>query len=105
ATHAITQDSSTPVTWRWRSRGASIRGLQGTSHRWLAQRSEVGFLLGSPRRAWRPAWATDLSDWLSFLVLPSALRPTTSDTRFRFFTPAPTLLPPERRPPPSRRCP
>src|SRR5262245_3077871 len=80
--------------------------LQGTSHRWLAQSSKAIFLLGSPRRAGRPARATDLSDWLSSLVLPSAPRPTTSDTRFRFFTPAPTLrLPPERRPPPARRCP
>src|SRR5262249_45329899 len=27
---AITQDSSTPVPWRWRSRPARIRGLQRT---------------------------------------------------------------------------
>ena len=28
---AFTQDSSTPVPWRWRSRTARIRGLRGTS--------------------------------------------------------------------------
>src|SRR5437868_5987203 len=28
---ASTQDTSTPVPWRWRSRAARIRGLQGTS--------------------------------------------------------------------------
>src|SRR5262249_3312744 len=69
----------------------------------FAQRTEVIWLAGSPRRAGAPARATALSDWLSFLVLPSALRPTTSDTRFRFVTPAPTLrLTWERRPSPAR---
>ena len=84
---ASAQDSSPPVPWRWRSRGARIRGLQGTSHRRLAQSSEAIFLPGSPRRAGFPARATDLSDWLSFLVLLP--RPTAH----HFCYPLPLLYP------------
>src|SRR5262245_35231944 len=49
--------------------------LQGTSHRWLAHRSEVIFLPGSPRRALSPATATDLSDCRFLPALPCSSPP------------------------------
>src|SRR5436190_6900064 len=82
------------------------RRLQGTSRQpdCLAHRGDLA--PDPPRRAPCPARAAALSDGLSSLILPSALRLTTSATRFRFFTPAPTLwLPAERRPASSQRCP
>src|SRR5262249_1169863 len=100
---ACAQDSSPPVPWRWGSRTGNRR-LQGTPRQpdCLAHRGELA--PDPPRRAPCPARAADLSDGLSALVLPSALRLTTPDTRVRFFTPAPTLwLPAERRPTSSQR--
>jgi hypothetical protein len=66
---AITQDSSTPVPWRWRSRAARIGGLQGTSPGQLGQGTEGITLPGSPERALSASTAADLSDWLFSLAL------------------------------------
>src|SRR5262249_7764454 len=42
---ASPQHSSTPVPWRWRSRGARIRGLQGTSPESLPRAPRRSFSL------------------------------------------------------------
>src|SRR5262249_4266591 len=66
---ASAQASSPPVPWRWRSRLARIRGLQGTSPSQPGQRSEGISPPGSAARALSAATAAAPHDPLFFLAL------------------------------------
>src|SRR5262249_6812097 len=92
-----------PPHRRTQRRSPNLPRVQGTSCQPDCPAHGGDLSPGSPRRAPCPARAADLSDGLSSLVLPSALQLTTTDTCFRFFTPAPTPRLPWARWPTSAR--
>src|SRR5262249_43078854 len=67
---AITQDSSPPVPWRWRSCSARIRGLQGTSPQTgcSARRGDPSAWFCWARRRCCQSHCSVLSNCLFFLV-------------------------------------